>query len=207
MHGGLLYSVSWDKSFKTWNVENNRCLESISSAHQDAVNTLVVCENGTVYTGCADGLIRVWEKVGKEKHHSLVATLEKHKPTVNALALNGDGSMLFSGGCDSITVWERKGNEHQMVFVEALRGHAGPILCMVTVDHLLVSGSSDRTVRIWQKGKRHGYNCVVVLEGHEQPVKSVVAVAGRDEYENGGSSLSICSGSLDGEIKVWEVRT
>ncbi|KAJ9163830.1 hypothetical protein P3X46_023458 [Hevea brasiliensis] len=209
VHGGLMYSVSWDKSFKIWNVENNRCLESVL-AHQDAVNAVAVSDNGTVYTGCADGLIRVWKKVGKERKHSLITTLDKHKSTLNALALNGDGSVLFSGGCDSIMVWERKEvneNEHQMVFAEALGDHAGAILCMLTVDDLLVSGSSDRTVRIWQKGKKNGYSCVVVLEGHERPVKSLVAVAGEGGYNNGSSSLSICSGSLDGEIKVWEVST
>ncbi|XP_021691003.2 protein JINGUBANG-like [Hevea brasiliensis] len=208
VHGMLIYSVSWDKSFKIWNVENNRCLESVL-AHQDAVNTVVVSDNGTVYTGSADGLIRVWKKVGKERKHSLVYTLEKHKSTINALALNGDGSVLFSGGCDrSIMVWERKEvdeNEHQMVFAEALWGHAGAILCLMTGEHWLVSGSSDRTVRIWQKGKMEGYSCMVVLEGHERPVKSLVAVAGGGAYNNGGSSLSICSGSLDGEIKVWKV--
>ncbi|KAF2282878.1 hypothetical protein GH714_043362 [Hevea brasiliensis] len=168
VHGMLIYSVSWDKSFKIWNVENNRCLESVL-AHQDAVNTVVVSDNGTVYTGSADGLIRVWKKVGKERKHSLAYTLEKHKSTINALALNG------------------------------------AILCLMTGEHWLVSGSSDRTVRIWQKGKMEGYSCMVVLEGHERPVKSLVAVAGGGAYNNGGSSLSICSGSLDGEIKVWKV--
>ncbi|KDP31001.1 hypothetical protein JCGZ_11377 [Jatropha curcas] len=207
VHGGLIYSVSWDKSFKIWNVKNNRCLESLL-AHQDAVNTLAVSDNGTVYTGSADGFIRVWEKVGDKRKHSLVTTLKKHKSTVNALALNGDGSVLFSGGCDrSIMVWERKevdDNAHQMVFVEALRGHEGPILCLTNVDHLLVSGSSDRTIRIWEHGKKSGYCCMVVLEGHERPVKSVVAVR-RSGCNNGSSMLSICSGSLDGEIKEWEV--
>ncbi|EEF51883.1 protein JINGUBANG [Ricinus communis] len=207
MHGGLMYSVSWDKSLKIWDVNNNRCLESVL-AHQDAVNTVAISDKGTVYTGSADGLIRVWKKVGRQRKHSLVTTLEKHKSTVNALALNGDGSVLFSGGCDrSIMVWERKedvdehGNEHnQMVFVEALCGHAGAILCLMNVGYLIVSGSSDQTVRVWQQyGKKNGYCCMVVLEGHERPVKSLVAAS------NNGLSLSICSGSLDGEIKVWEI--
>ncbi|KAF2314137.1 hypothetical protein GH714_023644 [Hevea brasiliensis] len=166
VHGMLIYSVSWDKSFKIWNVENNRCLESVL-AHQDAVNTVVVSDNGTVYT------------------------------------------VLFSGGCDrSIMVWERKEvdeNEHQMVFAEALWVMQGQYYACMTGEHWLVSGSSDRTVRIWQKGKMEGYSCMVVLEGHERPVKSLVAVAGGGAYNNGGSSLSICSGSLDGEIKVWKV--
>ncbi|EOY22307.1 Transducin/WD40 repeat-like superfamily protein [Theobroma cacao] len=201
----LMYSVSWDKSFKIWNVNNRRCLESVK-AHEDAVNTLVVSDNGTVYTGSADGLISVWERANKERRHSLVATLDKHKSTVNALALNADGSVLFSGGCDrSIMVWEKKGennaeNDH-VGFVEALWGHSGPILCLINVGDLFVSGSSDRTVRVWQRGKEGGFHCSIVLEGHEKPVKSLVAVA-RGVFEG---VFTFCSGSLDREIRVWEI--
>ncbi|OMP04618.1 hypothetical protein CCACVL1_02151 [Corchorus capsularis] len=217
---GLMYSISWDKSFKIWNLKNQRCLESVK-AHDDAVNTLVVSENGTVYTGSADGLIRVWERDEKERRHSLVATLNKHKSTVNALALNGDGSVLFSGGCDSsIMVWEKKGEnnnnnnnnnnddaqDHDRVgLVEALWGHSGAILCLINVGDLFVSGSSDQTVRVWQRGMEGGFHCTLVLEGHEKPVKSVVAVP--KHVGDGEDVFSICSGSLDGEIKVWEIST
>ncbi|OMO52062.1 hypothetical protein COLO4_37433 [Corchorus olitorius] len=214
--GLIMYSISWDKSFKIWNLKNQRCLESVK-AHDDAVNTLVVSENGTVYTGSADGLIRVWERDEKqERRHRLVATLNKHKSTVNALALNGDGSVLFSGGCDSsimVWEWEKKGEninndddaeDHDQVgFVEALWGHSGAILCLISVGDLFVSGSSDRTVRVWQRGKEGGFHCTLVLEGHEKPVKSLVAVPKHVSDEE--DVFSICSGSLDGEIKVWEI--
>ncbi|XVF54596.1 hypothetical protein PTKIN_Ptkin05aG0194300 [Pterospermum kingtungense] len=194
----VMYSVSWDKSFKTWNVKNKRCLESVK-AHEDAVNSLVVSGNGTVYTGSADGLIRVWERGDKERRHRLVATLDKHKPTVNALALNSEGSVLFSGGCDgSIMVWER-GDD--VGFVEALWGHRGAILCLINVGDFFVSGSCDRTVRVWQRGKEGGFHCSIVLEGHEKPVKSLVAVS-RGVFEG---VVLVCSGSLDGEIIVWEI--
>ncbi|WCJ36176.1 Transducin/WD40 repeat-like superfamily protein [Euphorbia peplus] len=212
LHGGLMYSVSWDKCFKLWNMETNRCLESVR-AHHDAVNTLVVSRNGTVFTGSADGSVKVWEKLGKEKRHRMVDTLKMHKSTVNALAWNGDGDgdVLFSGSSDrSIVVWERN-DDDRMVFVEVLWGHAGAVLCLMNVQHLLVSGSCDRTVRIWQRGGRReiGYCCMVVMEGHEKPVKSLVSVT-RSSGCNGNNGkvdcLSICSGSLDGEIKVWEIN-
>ncbi|XP_065877996.1 protein JINGUBANG-like [Euphorbia lathyris] len=213
LHGGFMYSVSWDKSFKLWNVETNRCLESVK-AHHDAVNTVAVSGNGTVYTGSADGSIRVWERFGKERRHRMVDVLEKHKSTVNALVLNGDGSVLFSGGCDrSIVVWERKrggaadDDVDRMVFAEVLWGHGGAVLCLMNVHDMLVSGSSDRTVRIWQRGGDNGYCCTVVMEGHEKAVKSLVAVnkSGCNRNNRKISCLSICSGSLDGEIKVWEI--
>ncbi|GMY14999.1 protein JINGUBANG-like [Fagus crenata] len=207
---GLMYSVSWDKSFKIWNINKSdqRCLESVK-AHEDAVNAVAVSDNGVVYTASADGCIRVWERFNtvKNKKHTLVCTLEKHKSTVNALALNGDGSVLFSGGSDRlILVWEKKieDGSNNMGFVEALWGHTGAILCLINVgDCLFASGSSDRTVRIWQRGMESGYQCMVVMEGHEKPVKSLVAVSAEDS----DGVVSVCSGSLDGEIKIWEISS
>ncbi|KAK8686292.1 hypothetical protein V6N13_125319 [Hibiscus sabdariffa] len=204
---GVMYSVSWDKSFKIWNVKTQRCLESVK-AHDDAVNALVVSGDGTVYTGGADGLIKIWQVAGtgSERQHGLVGTLDKHKSTVNALALNGDGSVLFSGGCDgSVMVWEKR-DGNQVGFVESLWGHSGAILCLINVGDLFVSGSSDRTVRVWRRGKEGGrFHCCLVLVGHEKPVKSLVALAvARSAFDG---VVSICSGSLDGEIRVWEIST
>ncbi|KAK0586284.1 hypothetical protein LWI29_004220 [Acer saccharum] len=205
---GFVYSVSWDKSIKIWNAKSYKCLESVCKAHEDAVNAVAVSENGVIYTGSSDGRIRVWERSINEertRRHILVGTLEKHKSAVNALALKGDGSFLFSGGSDrSIVVWEREVNANHVGFLEALWGHTGAVLCLINVDDddlTLVSGSADRTVRIWQRGKETGYRCMIILQGHEKPVKSLVAVQRGDC--NG--VVSVCSGSLDGEIKVWDM--
>lgn len=102
----LLYSVSWDRTFKVWRTSDFKCLESVQNAHDDAINAIVVSDDGLVYTGSADKKMKVWkkkiieqEKTGEGKNnnnnnkkkkfkHSLVATLEKHKSAVNALALS-----------------------------------------------------------------------------------------------------------------------
>ncbi|XP_077210533.1 transducin/WD40 repeat-like superfamily protein [Tasmannia lanceolata] len=205
---GLLYSVSWDKSLKIWRTSDLRCVESLNNAHEDAVNAVAVNFDGTVFTGSADCKIRVWargiEGGEKNKKHSLIATLERHKSAVNALALNHDGSILFSGACDrSILVWEREDSANYMTVTGALRGHGGAILCLINVSDFLFSGSADRTVRIWkQDGENNNrYCCLGVLEGHLKAVKSLVAV-----WDEGFGGFSVCSGSLDGEMKVWKVE-
>ncbi|WMV21304.1 hypothetical protein MTR67_014689 [Solanum verrucosum] len=146
------------------------CLESVLG-HVDAINAVVVSQNGVVYTASADGEIKVWRR--EKNKHSLVTTLRKHKSSVNAMSLNNDGTILFSGGCDEkIVVWEKE--EH-------------------CVDYMLATCLLK------------GHN---VLEGHCKPVKSVTA-AWDDEDENGNNNnndgiLSVFSGSLDGEIRVWQ---
>ncbi|XP_028781825.1 protein JINGUBANG-like [Neltuma alba] len=201
---GLMYSVSWDRSLKIWDVSDYRCMESMK-AHEDAINAVAVSGNGTVYTASADGSIRVWERDEKVKRYRLVNSLEKKKSTVNALALNGDGTVLFAGGCDSkISVWERKQETNDVVLLETLRGHSGAILCLINVEgSWIASGSADQTVRIWGKERGGGYGCKAVLEGHEKPVKSVVAFSGGEDAGNG--VVTVCSGSLDGDIRVWEL--
>ncbi|KAK7359044.1 hypothetical protein VNO77_00989 [Canavalia gladiata] len=201
---GVIYSVSWDKTLKIWRVSDLRCVESVK-AHEDAVNAVAVSNDGTVYTGSADRRIRVWAKPVGEKRHVLMATLEKHKSAVNALALNDDGSVLFSGACDrSILVWEREDSANHMVLSGALRGHQKAILCLINVCDLLLSGSADRTVRIWKRGYDGRFCCLAVLGGHRKPVKSLAAIPEYSQTSPNGS-VSVFSGSLDGEIKVWQV--
>jgi WD40 repeat protein len=209
----LMYSVSWDKTLKIWDLSSGyRCLESFNG-HDDAINAVVVSDNGAVYTASADGCIKVWKMDDQVKRYMLVSTVGKQKPAVNALALNGNGTVLFSGGSDgTICLWEEKENENDVVLMETLRGHSGAILCLVNVDDLFMSGSADLTVRIWQREKGNsGYYCRGVLEGHEKPVKSLVAVSGSsrggedDDESDGDGVVTLFSGSLDGDIKVWEV--
>ncbi|XP_050373810.1 protein JINGUBANG [Argentina anserina] len=204
VNNGLVYSVSWDKSLKIWRDSNLRCVESVK-AHEDAVSSVAVAKDGTVYTGSADRRIRVWARPQDGKRHVLVTTLEKHKSAVNALALNEDGTVLFSGACDrSILVWEREDSANHMAVTGALRGHGKAILCLFNVGVFLLSGSADRTVRMWQRGEDGSYCCLGVLEGHVKPVKAVVAVMGEGGGDGDGV-VSVVSGSLDGVVKVWRV--
>ncbi|KAM0009115.1 putative [Myosin heavy-chain] kinase transcription factor WD40-like family [Helianthus debilis subsp. tardiflorus] len=201
----LMCSVSWDKCLKIWKTSNLRCVESIK-AHDDAINAVVVANDGTIYTGSADHRIKVWGKT--ESKHVLIATLEKHKSAVNALALNDDGSVLFSGACDrSILVWEKEDSAGYMAVTGALRGHSKAILCLINVCDLLFSGSADRTVRIWQRGAVGKFCCLGVLDGHKQPVRSLVADPDSEVVESKcGSRIKVFSGSFQGEIKVWKVE-
>ncbi|KAK6922123.1 WD40 repeat [Dillenia turbinata] len=212
--GSNLYSVSWDRTLKIWRTSDLKCLESVPSAHDDAVNAIAVSNDGYVYTGSADKKIKVWRKHEGEKKHALVSTLEKHKSAVNALALSTDGCILYSGACDrSIVVWQRVANAadnvaQHMVVVGALRGHTKAILCLAVVSDLLCSGSADKTVRIWRREAEKSYSCLAVLEGHRGPVKCLSGTVDSKDSTNNDSSISylVYSGSLDRDIKVWKIR-
>ncbi|KAL3501254.1 hypothetical protein ACH5RR_035703 [Cinchona calisaya] len=214
--GYLLYSASWDRTFKIWKTSDFKCLESVWNAHDDAINAIVVSNDGYIYTGSADRKIKVWKKLQQgNKQHSLVATLEKHKSAVNALALSTDGSVLYSGACDrSIVVWEKDGSSGHMIVAGALRGHTEAILCLSVVsENLVCSGSADKTVRIWRRGLGKRYSCLAVFEGHGGPVKCLIATKEsninhpihKNNSSSSGNSYLVYSGSLDCDIKVWKI--
>lgn len=197
-----------------WRTSDFKCLESTWNAHDDAINAIALSNDGFVYTGSADRKIKVWRKSEGDKKHNLVDTLEKHKSAVNALALSEDGTALYSGACDrSIIVWgkDNGGGGGHMVVVGALRGHSKAILCLGVVGDLVCSGSADKTVRIWRRGIGKSYWCLGVLDGHRGPVKCLTAAVdsctdGKTSgTHEGGNSYLFYSGSLDCDIKVWQV--
>ncbi|XVF50261.1 hypothetical protein PTKIN_Ptkin04bG0082100 [Pterospermum kingtungense] len=199
----LIYSVSWDRTLKIWRTSDFKCLESITNAHEDAINAVASSSDGDVYTGSTDKKIKVWRKNSGEKNHSLVATLEKHNSGINALAISLDGSTLYSGASDrSIVVWEKDGS-HGMTVVGALRGHTKSILCLALVLDLVCSGSADKTIRIWRTGVDGNYSCLAVLDGHKGPVKCLAGAV--DRCNPSDTSYVIYSGSLDCDIKVWQI--
>lgn len=82
-----------------------------------------------------------------------------------------------------------------------LRGHVSTVdavaTCMVDGKAKLLSGSSDKTVRIWdaQTGA-----CEQVLQGHEDAITSVASCVVDSE-------IKIVSGSRDGVVRIWDLQT
>ncbi|KAF1001986.1 protein JINGUBANG-like [Apium graveolens] len=208
--GSFLYSASWDRTFKIWRTSDFKCLESVWNAHDDAINAIVASSDGFIYTCSADRKIKVWGKKEGDNKHTLVDTLEEHKSAVNALALSSDGTVLYSGACDrSIIVWEKTVGSGHMAVAGALRGHTKAILCLAVVSDLVCSGSADKTVRIWRRGNDQSYSCLAVLEGHRGPVKCLTAAIDNSNADNNispiGTPYLIYSGSLDCDVKVWQI--
>uniref|UniRef100_A0A5B7ANA6 Uncharacterized protein n=1 Tax=Davidia involucrata TaxID=16924 RepID=A0A5B7ANA6_DAVIN len=199
---GLLYSASWDRSFKVWRISNSKCLESVK-AHDDAVNSVVASVDGMVFTGSADGSVKVWRREiqGKATKHSFVQTLLEQECAVTALAVGGSGSVVYCGSSDGlVNFWER---EKQFSHGGALKGHKLAVLCLAAAGNLVFSGSADKTICVWRReGPVH--TCLSVLTGHAGPVKCLAVEQDR-ESTNGGRRWIVYSGSLDKSVKVWSV--
>ncbi|XP_054822931.1 protein JINGUBANG-like [Prosopis cineraria] len=199
----LIYSASWDKTFKVWRASNFKCLESVT-AHDDAVNALVVGTDGLVFTGSADGTVKVWrrEVQGKGTKHFFSQTLLKQECAVTALALSPDSSYLYCGSSDGmVCYWEQgKPESHG----GNLRGHKLAVLCLATVGKLLISGSADMTICVWKRLENGEHRLVSTLTSHTGPVKCL-SVEKDPEAAIGEQRWILYSGSLDKSVKKWKV--
>ena len=199
----LIYSASWDKTFKVWRTSNFKCLESVT-AHDDAVNALVVGLDGMVFTGSADGTVKIWrrEVQGKGTKHLFSQTLLKQECAVTALAINEEGNVLYAGSSDGlVNYWVRETNlEHKGV----LRGHKLAVLCLATAGSLVFSGSADMAICVWKRTLSEEHTCVKILSGHTGPVKCLAAEKDPEAMCNERRWI-LYSGSLDKSVKVWKV--
>ncbi|XP_031110601.1 protein JINGUBANG-like [Ipomoea triloba] len=198
----LLYSASWDRTFKVWKASNSKCLESVK-AHDDAVNSVVASVDGMVYTGSADGSVKVWkrESNGKGVKHVFVQTLLSQDCAVTALAVNKSGSVLYCGSSDGVVnFWER---EKQLTHGGVLKGHKLAVLCLTAAGNTVFSGSADKTICVWRRdGSVH--TCLSILTGHNGPVKCLAVEEDKQSTESDQKWI-VYSGSLDKSVKVWSV--
>ncbi|KAI3416585.1 WD_REPEATS_REGION domain-containing protein, partial [Psidium guajava] len=199
----LLYSSSWDKTFKVWRISDSKCLESVV-AHDDAVNAIIAGFDSLVFTGSADGTVKVWrrEYQGKVTKHFFSQTLLKQEYAVTALAVNSDATVVYSGSSDGlVNYWDRKKHlSHSGV----LRGHKLAVLCLIAAGRLVLSGSADKGICVWRRdGGNH--TCLSVLTGHNGPVKCLAAEKDGDSEPSGERRWIVYSGSLDKSVKMWRV--
>ncbi|KAL6993676.1 hypothetical protein U1Q18_011788 [Sarracenia purpurea var. burkii] len=205
----LLYSASWDKTVKIWRVSDSKCLESVN-VHDDAVNAIVAGFDGLVFTGSADGTVKVWrrEMQGKGTKHFFSQILLKQDCAVTALAVNPSATTLYCGSSDGLVhFWER-----EMLLSQSgvLRGHKLAVLCLATAGNLVFSGSADTTIWVWGREAEEGgggggdHTCLSVLTGHSGPVKCLAVEEDR-EATAGGRAWIVYSGSLDKSVKIWRV--
>ncbi|KAJ4870791.1 Transducin/WD40 repeat-like superfamily protein [Raphanus sativus] len=210
---GLLYSSSWDRTIKVWRISDSKCLECIQ-AHDDAINSVMFGFDDLVFTGSADGTVKVWRREMQVKgtRHELDQVLLKQENAVTALAVKPKSSIVYSGSSDGlVNYWERS----KGIFVGGiLKGHKSAVLCLTVAGNLLLSGAADKNICVWRRDPSDGsHNCVSVLTGHMGPVKCL-AVEEEHAYRKGANTSAdtegdrkwiIYSGSLDKSVKVWRV--
>ncbi|GAV77566.1 WD40 domain-containing protein [Cephalotus follicularis] len=202
----ILYSSSFDKTVKVWQISNLKCIETIK-AHSQPINAIVVADDGVLYTASDDATVRVWRRnfCSGDRPHALTITLSAKYSPVKSLTLTPEGNILYGGCSDGyIHYWYKGWFSGQLQYGGALQGHTHSVMFMASVANYVVSGSADSTCRVWTKEQDGHHTCLAVLVGHRGPIRCVTAFLGclGEESEDG---CTICTGSLDGVVKMWRV--
>jgi WD40 repeat protein len=92
--------------------------------------------------GADDGSVRLWDLQGREKK-----VVPLHTGAVTSLAFLSDGRRIASGGADKqVLVWEVETGK----VGTRLSGHTDRVNSVAVGAKSILSGSSDRTMRLWE---------------------------------------------------------
>lgn len=150
--------------------------QEIPRAHADAIMAIVMAEDA-IYTASRDKLLKRW-KVGRSPMTNRFELVPETEVPLGDLcwSMVMAGEWIFCGlGDGTIKGYSKTGNQ------AILKAHSKRASCLKVHHHVLMSGSSDGSVRLWQadasglnfactntitEGISSGITCLAVLAEH-----------------------------------------
>jgi WD40 repeat protein len=220
--GAYLFSGSFDKTVKQWEIHTGKCLQTFSG-HIFGVDSIAI-SGESLFSGGGDNTIKRWDITTGQCLH----TFNGHRDSVYSIAISGEG--LFSGSVDkTVKQWDIATGKCLHTF----SGHQGFVNAITVSGEWLFSGGSDNIIKQWDISTG---NCLHTFSGHQGSVCSI-AVGGEwlfsasDDYtvKQWGITTGKClhtfnghqlwitsvdtsgewlfSGSVDNTVKQWDITT
>ena len=184
--GHRAVSASDDGTLILWDLDKAAPAERWRG-HRGKVAALAVAPDGaTVASAGWDRSLRLWTVAS-----GAGATLGTHEANVNAVAFSPDGASIASGDYDGrILLWSRREGS----LAAALPGDGFPVNALAfTAQGMLVSASSDKTVRVWDVAARRE---TFRYAAHDDPVVSLALT---------GDGALAASATSQGTIDLWRM--
>ena len=132
----------------------------------DIMRCEMLAEQHTLFAALSSGAIAVWHRRAEPSHgrsgrsgrnDNKPQLLEGHVGTVHCLllarqeGLGQEGYLLLSGGADrTVRVWDPSVRNLSQTCVQTLRGHGGSVTGLAYADGVLITSSTDKTIRVWK---------------------------------------------------------
>ncbi|ETO07545.1 WD-40 repeat protein [Reticulomyxa filosa] len=194
-------------------------LRKLCNGHNDCVNSIgysTFDDNQLICSGSYDNTVRVWDM--KDNKH--IQPFNGHSDYVYCVKFspyhyyNYCQNVICSSSQDkTISFWNFKGNQQLNTFNGHTNGICSIVFSQFNGGKYLCSGSYDKTIRLWNVETSKSLH---IFKGHEYCVCCVEmsplqSNSNNNESNNigviGGSGYTICSGSHDFTIRLWDIET
>ncbi|KAI1815793.1 mitochondrial division protein [Poronia punctata] len=204
---GTMVSASLEDTVKVWDLNAGRCIGSLEG-HTASVRALQV-EDNLVVTGSADATIRLWDL---SKAH--------YDPQGSRFGRDDeeDDGMAFENPDDQPVDPPEGSMADCPMFV--LQAHVDEITALHFRGEVLVSGSSDKTLRQWDLEKGRCVQTLDVMWAAAQASASIGSSEGawrQTSRQTSGAAdfvgslqvfeSALACGTADGMIRLWDLRS
>ncbi len=205
--GQRVVSGSWDKTARVWDANSKKELAVLAN-QSDAVFSAAFSPDGqSIVTGGKGGTVRLWDAGSG----ALRQTFDGHERPVFAVRFSPDGRRIISGSDDQTArIWDITTGKSLRV----LKGHGsriGSVAYSPDGQRIITGGGA---VRVSPNGEDVDFTV-----GDDNAAKVWDAAESREMNTlkaNGASVMSvdfspdgklIASGSLDGAVRLWDLRS
>lgn len=141
-------------------LQSGRFLAGTGGSRQPITCEELLWEQRMVFAGLADGNIACWRRRNDAPQGNVDSKpmiLPGHTGLVRCLlvarqdGLGSEGCLLFSGSADrTVRVWDPLVRDSSKALVQTLRGHGGTVTCLAYSSGVLITSSTDKTIRVWK---------------------------------------------------------
>ncbi|MCZ6680401.1 MAG: hypothetical protein O7E52_24490 [Candidatus Poribacteria bacterium] len=188
---------------KVWDVESGDLVSTLE-LHADTVEAIGLSPDGSkLLTVSMDEQVFVVSLPEGE----IARTLTQHVNRVLAADYRSDGKYFVTGGEDkTVKVWNAQ--TYNVLANFDRNDDAVFSVAFAPEENMIVSGSADNAVRSWRLAESRQESGAIetrgalvrVYNGHQKPVYAV-------DCGRWGNQVIIVSGSADGSVIVWELRS